>query len=174
MSSRYKTQLEEEMSFVSFACTPCFFSSLDGRLYCIRPVLASPLLPIEQVGSRGLRTLRSKRVGTVNHPSGPNDEHRDTHGGSLARPRVQDQSDDQTVQTQNLGENQDQDHPDEQPGLLSGSSDTGVTDDSDSETGGETGETDRETGSELDETGVEGHGGFEVTRDQDRDDQTVL
>lgn len=51
------------------------------------------------------------------------------------------------------------DHSDEKPGLLSGTPDTGVTDDTNGETGGETGKTDRETGTELDEAGVEGHGG---------------
>ena len=66
------------------------------------------------------------------------------------------------------------DHSDEQPGLLSRSPDTGVTNNSDGKTGGETGETDRETGSELDEPGVQGHGGLQVTRDKDRDDQSVL
>ena len=66
------------------------------------------------------------------------------------------------------------DHSDEESTLLGGTSDTGVTDDSDSKAGGETGETDRQTGAELDETSVQGHRGGEVTRDQDRDDETVL
>lgn len=97
-----------------------------------------------------------------------------THLGGLTRTSVQDQSDDQAVQSQDLGENEDQDHPDEQPGLLGRPPDSGVADDTDGEPCGETGETDRETGSELDEPGVQGHGGLKVTRDQDRDDETVL
>jgi len=65
-------------------------------------------------------------------------------------------------------------HTDEESALLGGTPDTGVTDDTDSESGGETGETDRQTSTELDETGVEGHGGGEVTGDQDGHNETVL
>lgn len=103
-----------------------------------------------------------------------------------ARVGVEDKSDDQAVQTQDLGENEDKDlglvsshesrlvgcglwvvglttmvqthHSDEKPGLLGGTPDTGVTDDTNGETSGETGETDGKTGTELDETSVEGHG----------------
>lgn len=64
-------------------------------------------------------------------------------------------------------------HSDEEPGLLGGTTDTGVTDDTDGEAGCETGETDGETGAELDEASVEGHGGLDVTRDEDGDDETV-
>jgi hypothetical protein len=38
------------------------------------------------------------------------------------------------------------------------STNTGITDNTNSETGSETGETDRETGTELDETSVKGQG----------------
>ena len=54
--------------------------------------------------------------------------------------------------------NEDKNHTDEEPGLLSGSSDSGVSDDSDGEPGSESGESDRESGSELDEPEVERHG----------------
>jgi hypothetical protein len=49
-------------------------------------------------------------------------------------------------------------HTNEQPRLLCGTTNTGITDDSDGESCGETCETDGETGTELDEAGVEGHG----------------
>lgn len=55
--------------------------------------------------------------------------------------------------TQNFGENENQNHSDEQPGLLGGSSYTSVTDNSDSEASGHTGETDGKTSTELDEVG---------------------
>jgi hypothetical protein len=65
-------------------------------------------------------------------------------------------------------------HTDEESSLLSGTPDTGVTDDADSESGGETGKTDGQTRTELDEAGVEGHGRGKVTGDQDGHDETVL
>lgn len=54
--------------------------------------------------------------------------------------RVQVDGDDQTVQTQDFSENEDQDHTDEQSGLLGSTTDTGITDDTDGEAGGQTGE----------------------------------
>ena len=65
-------------------------------------------------------------------------------------------------------------HTDEKTTLLGGTSYTGITDDSDGETGGETGKTDGETSTELHETGEERHGGFEGSGDQDGNDETVL
>lgn len=62
--------------------------------------------------------------------------------------------------------NEDQDHTNEEPGLLGSSSDTSVTNDSNGESGGETGETDGETSSKLDESGVEGHGGGDCRANQ--------
>lgn len=59
--------------------------------------------------------------------------------------RVQVDGDDQTVQTQDFGENEDQNHTDKQSGLLGGTTDTGVTDNADGETGGQTREADRKT-----------------------------
>lgn len=98
---------------------------------------------------------------------------RDRAGIVNSRVGVQDERDDESVKTKNFGENEDKDHADKQPGLLGRTPDTGITDDTDRKAGGETGETDRETGAELDEAGVEGHGGGEVTGDEDRDDETV-
>ena len=51
----------------------------------------------------------------------------------------------------------DTDHSNEEPWLLCGTPDTGVTDDSNSETSSETRETDRETSTKLDEALEEGH-----------------
>lgn len=56
--------------------------------------------------------------------------------------------------TQNFRENEDENHADEEARLLSSATDTGVTNNSDSETSSQTSKTDRETGTELDETGV--------------------
>jgi hypothetical protein len=81
-------------------------------------------------------------------------------------------------------------HTNEEPGLLSGTPDTCITDDTDSETGGETGKTDGKTSTELNETSVQWHrrcdclsasqvnhiktAAHTITRDQDRNDETVL
>jgi len=86
---------------------------------------------------------------------------------------VDEQGNDETVQTQDFGENENENHADEESWLLSGTPDTSITDDTDGETSGETGETDRQTGTELDETSVQRHRGLQVSGDQDRDDQTV-
>lgn len=92
-------------------------------------------------------------------------------GGSVG---VHDERNNETVKTQDFCENEDKNHTDEETWLLCGTTDTGVTDNSDSETSCETGETDSETCAELDETGVEGHWGCQSTSDKDGDDETVL
>ena len=48
-------------------------------------------------------------------------------------------------------------HSNEESRLLCGTADTGVTNNTDGETGSKTGETDRETGTELDEALEERH-----------------
>jgi hypothetical protein len=58
-------------------------------------------------------------------------------------------------------------HTDEQSSLLGSTPDTGVSDDTNSETSGETGETDRETSAELDETGVQWHWRGDYTGETD-------
>lgn len=65
--------------------------------------------------------------------------------------RVQVDGDDQTVQTQDFSENEDQNHTDEQSWLLGSTTDTGITDDTDGETGGQTGESYSQTSTEMDE-----------------------
>lgn len=79
-------------------------------------------------------------------------------------------------------------HSDEKSGLLGGTPDTRITDNTDSETGGETSKTDGKTSTELNETSVQWHGRGDcyqlscstdvfvltITRDQNGDDETVL
>lgn len=77
------------------------------------------------------------------------------------------------VRTQDLGENENEDHADEQSGLLRGTTDTSITDDTNRKASGKTGETDREAGTELDEAGEERGFLAEVVGDQHADDQTV-
>lgn len=67
---------------------------------------------------------------------------------------VQQQGHNQTVQTQDFGENQNQKHTDKQTGLLRGASDTSVTHNANGEAGGKSRQTDRQTSTQLDETSV--------------------
>ena len=67
----------------------------------------------------------------------------------------QGQCDDQAVQTEYLGENQNQNHTDEQSRLLSRTSNAGVTDDADRKAGRQTGEAHRQAGAQMQEA-VEG------------------
>lgn len=87
--------------------------------------------------------------------------------------RVHEKSNDQTVKTQNFSENEDKNHSNEESGLLCSTTDTSITDNTDSETGSETSETDGETSTKLDETSVESHVLSEIVGDQDSNDQTV-
>jgi hypothetical protein len=75
--------------------------------------------------------------------------------------------------TQDFGENENQDHSDEQPGLLGCSSYTSVTDDTDGETSGHTRQTDGKTGTELDEVGEERRLLRQSVGDEDRHDESV-
>jgi hypothetical protein len=77
------------------------------------------------------------------------------------------------LHTQDFSENENQNHSDEKPGLLSSSADTSVTDDTDGETSSHTRKTNRETGTELDEALEEGDLLVQTVGDQDRDDETV-
>lgn len=89
------------------------------------------------------------------------------------RAGVHEKSDNKTVQTQDFSENEDQNHSDVKTRLLSSSTDTGVADNTNSETSSKTGQTDSKTGAELDESSVQGELLGQVVGDQDRDDQTV-
>jgi len=86
---------------------------------------------------------------------------------------VHDEGNDKSVKTQDLSENEDQDHADEQTWLLSGSSYTCITDDTNSETGSKTRETDTKTCTKLHKAGVEGHVDSETTGNQDGYDESV-
>jgi hypothetical protein len=86
---------------------------------------------------------------------------------------VHEQGNDESVETQDFGENENENHSDEQPGLLGSSADTSVTDNSDGETSSHTGETDSETSTELDEVGEQRRILLETVGDEDGHDETV-
>merc|ERR1719428_2522906 len=71
----------------------------------------------------------------------------------------QDESHDETVQTQSLGEDKNEDNTDEELRLTSVSADTSITDDTNSDTSGKTSHTTAEASSEC---GVAGVGGVVV------------
>lgn len=80
----------------------------------------------------------------------------------------------QRALTQNFGENENENHADEESGLLSSTTDTGVTNNTDRKTSSHTGKTDSETSTELNETSVEGVAILGKTiGDEDGDDETV-
>ena len=72
-------------------------------------------------------------------------------GVVLLRSREEDEGDDETVETQDFGEDKDEDHADEETGLLGGPADAGVSDDPDGEAGSKAGETDGEAGCQVHE-----------------------
>jgi len=86
---------------------------------------------------------------------------------------VHEQGDNQTVKTQDFGENQNQNHADEETGLLSSSSNTSITNNTNSETSGKTSKTDGQTSTELNEASVKGQVLLQTIRDKNRDDETV-
>jgi hypothetical protein len=86
---------------------------------------------------------------------------------------VHEQGNNETVETQDFGENENQNHSDEQPGLLGSSAHTGITDNSDGETSSHTRETNGETGAELDEVGEERGVLLQAVGDKDGHDETV-
>lgn len=72
------------------------------------------------------------------------------------------EGDDETVQTEGLSENENEDHAYEEARLLGDGADTGITDDADGHAGGKTGKTDRKARGEMGEAlehGVRGIGG---------------
>jgi hypothetical protein len=93
------------------------------------------------------------------------------HGAG--RLRVHEKGDDETVQTQDLGENENENHADKEARLLRCTPDTSIADNTDGKTSSETSETDGKTGTELDEAGKEGLLLAEVTGDEDRDNETI-
>lgn len=62
---------------------------------------------------------------------------------------VEENGNDQTVESQHLGEDQNKDHSDEETGLLGCTADSGVSDNTDSEAGSKTAETHSQTSAEM-------------------------
>lgn len=91
-------------------------------------------------------------------------------GGCL---RVHEQGNNETVQTENFGENENKNHANKETWLLGGTADTGVTDNTNGESSSETRETDRQTSTELDEASVERKLLRQAVGDEDGHDETV-
>jgi len=66
--------------------------------------------------------------------------------------RVQVDGDDEAVETEDLRENENENHADEESGLLCGPADSGVSDDADGVTGSEAGQTDGQAGTQMNES----------------------
>ena len=73
-------------------------------------------------------------------------------GASLVLLDGQNETNDKTVQSQSLSENEDENHTSEEEGLLSVGADTSVTDNTNGHTGSQTSQTDGETRREMSET----------------------
>jgi len=71
--------------------------------------------------------------------------------------RVQVNGHNQAVETQHFGEDENQDHADEQSGLLCCATDTGVSHDADRKTGCQAREAHRQTGSQVNEAPEDRH-----------------
>jgi len=95
--------------------------------------------------------------------------------GGVAGAGGDDEADNESVQTEGLGEDENQDHTDEEARLLGVGTDTGVTDNTDSESGSEGGHTDGQASTEVSESLVGGvlGGLVELLVDDDRGDQSV-
>merc|ERR1712107_659670 len=87
---------------------------------------------------------------------------------------LDDQSNDQTVETESLRENEDQNHTDEKLGLLSSGTNTSVTNNTNSNTSGKTRETDTKTSTQVSETSETSVTvGINGRTDDDSNNQTV-
>jgi len=95
--------------------------------------------------------------------------------GGVAGTGGNDETDDKTVQTEGLSEDKNEDHSDEETGLLGVGADTGITDNTDGETGSEGGHTDGKASTEVSEALVGGvlGGLVELLVDDDGGDKTV-
>lgn len=67
------------------------------------------------------------------------------------------QGDDESVETEDFGKDEDEDHSHEQLRLLSHAPDSGISDDSDGKSGSQAGQSDAETCTEVDEAPEEGN-----------------
>lgn len=77
------------------------------------------------------------------------------------------------MHTQDFGENENKNHANEESRLLSGTTNTSITNNTNSKTGGKTSETDGETSTELNETSKQRLRLLEVVGDEDGNDKTV-
>ena len=77
------------------------------------------------------------------------------------------------VRTQDFSENENQNHSDEQPGLLGSSSYTSVTDDTNGETSSHTRQTDGKTSAELNKVGKQRRVLAQAVGDKHGHDETV-
>lgn len=75
--------------------------------------------------------------------------------------------------TQDFGENQNQNHANEQTGLLCSASDTSVANNTNSKPSSKTSETDGKTSTKLDKTGVEREVLLQAIGDKDGYDETI-
>jgi len=89
------------------------------------------------------------------------------------RAGVHEKSNNQPVKTQDFSENENQNHSNIESRLLSRSTHTRITNNTNSETRSKTSQTDGQTSTELDETSVERELLGQVVGDQDRHDKTV-
>ena len=64
---------------------------------------------------------------------------------------VENEGDDETVETQDLSENENQNHSDEEPGLLGSSADTSISHNTDGKASSKTGKTDTEASTHVNE-----------------------
>lgn len=87
--------------------------------------------------------------------------------------RVHEQSDNETVQTQNFSENEDKNHSDVKTRLLSGSTNASVTDNTNSETGSQTSQTNSKTSTKLNETSIQRQALVQIISNQDGNDQSI-
>jgi len=92
---------------------------------------------------------------------------------TLAGLGVKDEGNNETVETKDLSENENQNHADEKLGLLSGTTDTRVTNNTNGETSGKTGDTDGETGTKVDEAVEQRVVSANVVGNEDGHDETV-
>merc|ERR1712146_587436 len=92
---------------------------------------------------------------------------------TLAGLGVKDEGNNETVETKDLSENENQNHADEKLGLLNGTTDTRVTNNTNGETSGKTGDTDGETGTKVDEAVEQRVVSANVVGNEDGHDETV-
>jgi len=77
------------------------------------------------------------------------------------------------VPTQDFGKNEDQNHANEQPRLLSSATHTSITDNANGKPCGKTSQADGQTSAKLNEAGEERRFLFEVVGDQDGNDEAI-